>query len=99
MPHSESPKGKSSPAAVKDEPMDDAAIPSQVEDHAVGEADVDMDQSQSQSQTQGRDEQTKKDVKLEDLFADVDSDDDFPSSAPVPKQEPASSPPTADLPR
>ncbi|KAL2210789.1 prim-pol domain-containing protein [Sarocladium strictum] len=57
-----------------------------------------MAQSQNDSETQGRDGTEKKEVKLDELFADVDSDDDFPSSAPVPKQEAASSPPPASLP-
>jgi DNA primase small subunit len=79
--------------------MDDAvAIPSQIEGHPETEGDVDMTQSQNDSETQGRDGTEKKEVKLDELFADVDSDDDFPSSAPVPKQEAASSPPPASLP-
>ncbi len=36
-------------------------------------------------------EESKKDVKLEDLFADEDSDDEFPSSRP--QDEPTSSAP------
>lgn len=100
MPHSLSPNSKSSPAAVKDEPMDDAAIPGEIEGHPDAN-DVDMDQTPTQSQTQGREAEegeAKKEVKLDELFADVDSDEDFPSSAPVPKQEPSSSPTPADVP-
>ncbi|EQK98565.1 eukaryotic and archaeal DNA primase small subunit [Ophiocordyceps sinensis CO18] len=37
----------------------------------------------------------KKEVKLEDLFADVDSDEEFPSSAPVKHEDPSSSSPTS----
>lgn len=85
--------------------MEDTAMPSQVEEQAEEAADADGDvdmnqsQSQSQSQTQGRDQlpdPTKKDVKLEDLFADDDSDEEFPSSAPV-KQHAPSSPPLEDI--
>ena len=36
--------------------------------------------------------QEKKDVKLEDLFADVDSDEEFPSSRPQDSQDKPSSP-------
>ena len=86
MPHSVSPNSKSSPAAVKDEPMEeDSAIPSSV---ANADGDVDMDQAQTKPEQ----------VKLEDLFADVDDevdgDGEFPSSAPV-DALPGSQSPTA----
>lgn len=81
MPHS-IPAGKSSPGAVKDEPMDDAGIPSSV-GQAAADADVDMAEDTKPA---------KNNVKLDDLFANDDSDDEeFPSSAPVKAEQ--SSPP------
>ena len=53
---------------------DETAIPNGISQAA--NADTDM----------GEAEDAKKDIKLEDLFADVDSDDEFPSSAPAPAQ-------------
>ena len=80
--------------------MDDAAIPGEIEGHPdVNDVDMDETPTQSQTQTQEADgKDAKKEVKLDELFADVDSDEDFPSSAPVPKQEPSSSPMPADVP-
>lgn len=73
-----------SPAgSVKDEPMEDSGIPDSVTVAADG--DVAMGEAEAAD--------VKKEVKLDELFADVDSDDEFPSSAP--KQEPVSSPPPA----
>lgn len=41
-------------------------------------------------------EEEKKDVKLEDLFADVNSDEEFPSQKPTQSQpSPTSSPPAS----
>lgn len=74
MPHSTTPEAMSSPAPVKDEPMEEAGIEAPLAPADAPAADVDMDESKD----------TKKDIKkLEDLFDDVDSDDEFPSSAPV----------------
>lgn len=78
-------ESKSSPSAVKDEPMEDkVAIPNGVS-HAADGDDVDMAEA----------EDVKKDVKLEDLFADVDSDEEFPSSVPAAKPASGSSSPAA----
>jgi DNA primase small subunit len=41
------------------------------------------------------DADAKNEVKLEDLFADVDSDDEFPSSRPNNQNSKPSSPPVA----
>ncbi|KAI1343689.1 prim-pol domain-containing protein [Xylariaceae sp. FL0016] len=79
MPHSVSP-GSKSPAAQ------DAMADSPVQN---GETDVVM--AEAIAAPNGEE---KKDVKLEDLFADVDSDDEFPSSA-KPGEEKPSSPPVA----
>lgn len=79
MPHSiDDPQ--SSPAAVKDEPMEeDAGIPNDV-DAAASNADDDVDMIGAQDSSAAV---KKEDVKLEQLFDDVDSDEEFPSSAPV----------------
>lgn len=75
MPHSTDAEARSSPAAVKDEPMEDGgAVPD----------DVEMAELQDDAATvAAAAEEPKKDVKLEELFDDVDSDEEFPSSAPV----------------
>lgn len=80
---------QSSTSTVKDEPMEDsAAIPDGIA-HATNGDDIEMGDAQDQA--------VKNEVKLEDLFADVDSDEEFPSSAPVVKQL-SSSPEEAALP-
>lgn len=56
-------------------------------DVTMGEADADAD-VEAEAKT-NCDE--KKDVKLEDLFADADSDEEFPSSRPA-QVKPSSSP-------
>lgn len=90
MPHAEG----SSPAAVKDEPVDDAGITSSIPQGAQ-EDDVDMLDA---SHAAADDAAIKKtDVKLDDLFANDDSDDEFPSSAPV-KAAPSSPPQRAASP-
>jgi DNA primase small subunit len=73
MPHSITPEAMSSPRPVKDEPVEeDNGIPSGTA--PVQDGDVDMAEAGD----------VKKEVKqLEDLFDDDDSDDEFPSSAPV----------------
>lgn len=72
--------------------MEDAAIPSQVAEATNGDGDVDMDENPKQEDGESA-LAAKKEVKLEELFADVDSDEEFPSSAPAP--QPTSSPPSA----
>ncbi len=85
MPHAES---QSSPAPVKDEAMDDSGIPSSI--GPSNEDDIDMVDPNGAPEVE---QPSKKgDVKLDELFADVDSDEEFPSSAPV-KAEPRSSSP------
>ncbi|KEY67951.1 hypothetical protein S7711_02159 [Stachybotrys chartarum IBT 7711] len=87
MPHAIPEEAPSSPRPVKDEPMDDAGVPENTE-QAV-DTDVDMSDTQDSkpaSQT------VKPEVKLEDLFDDLDSDEDIPSSAPVQDGPPSSLP-------
>jgi DNA primase small subunit len=94
MPHSISPN------PIKDEPMDaEAGIPSDaVPAKSSADDDVDMnDEPQTEAPPAGQAEEVKKEVKLDELFADEDSDEEFPSSAPV-KREGASSPARAASP-
>jgi DNA primase small subunit len=105
MPHSISPNSGDAATTVKDEPMDgEAGIPSNSvpAGTAVTAADDDVDmndeaQTEAEAPSAGQAEEAKKEVKLDELFADVDSDDEFPSSAPV-KREGASSPARAASP-
>lgn len=76
MPHAEG----SSPAAVKDEPVDDAGITSSI---PQGDDDDDVDMLDASHAAADAAAVKKTDVKLDDLFANDDSDDEFPSSAPV----------------
>lgn len=62
---------------------------------AMDDADIDMNEVEAPSA--GQTEPSKKEVKLDELFADDDSDDEFPSSAPV-KREAVSSPARAASP-
>ncbi|KAF5677193.1 DNA primase small subunit [Fusarium heterosporum] len=72
MPHSVESGAMSSPRNVKDEPMEEAGI----SDETPNEPEADSNMAET--------EDVKKEVKkLEDLFDDVDSDDEFPSSAAV----------------
>lgn len=56
------------------------------------DGDVPMEEA-GQSPVANGEHSPKKDVKLDELFADVDSDDEFPSSRP--QDEPSSSSPSA----
>lgn len=94
MPHSISPN------PIKDEPMDgDAGIPSDAAPAKTPtDDDADMnDEPQAEAPPAGQAEEVKKEVQLDELFADEDSDEEFPSSAPV-KREGASSPARAASP-
>ncbi|KAL7814797.1 hypothetical protein V8C26DRAFT_403228 [Trichoderma gracile] len=93
MPHSLSP--------TKDEQMDGEAAenPSNAApaDTAAAMDDADVDMNEVEAPSAGQAEPSKKEVKLDELFADDDSDDEFPSSAPV-KREAVSSPARAASP-
>lgn len=67
--------------------MDDAGVPENTE-QAV---DTDIDMSDTQD-SKPASQTVKPDVKLEDLFDDLDSDEDIPSSAPVQDGPPSSLP-------
>lgn len=80
MPHSITPEAMSSPNTVKDEPTEETAISNEVAPAPA--ADVDMAGAEENAEESKED--SKKDIKkLEDLFDEDDSDDEFPSSAPV----------------
>ena len=85
MPHSVSPDARDAAdehaPAMADEPTANGA--SQATD-----GDVAMDEAEA-PQASG----DKKDVKLDELFADMDSDDEFPSSREPRSDLPASSSP------
>ncbi|KAK5995726.1 DNA primase small subunit [Cladobotryum mycophilum] len=72
-----------SPGIVKDEPMEDeTGIPSGISEAVPAAStadDVDMNEASASKA------EPKKDIKLEELFDDDDSDAEFPSSAPVKK--------------
>ncbi|KAI0017108.1 prim-pol domain-containing protein [Xylariomycetidae sp. FL0641] len=90
MPHSVTEPSKDSPApAEADDKMADA--PAQNDDGQAADNDIPMAETEPTPETTNGD--GKKEVKLEDLFADVESDEEFPSSRP--KDEKASSPPIA----
>lgn len=94
MPHSIKEPHSSSPAAVKDEPMDEAGIPGSVEAANNDEDDIDMVQVPANG---GETAVKKEDVKLDQLFADVDSDEEFPSSAPVKEARSSPQPPASPV--
>lgn len=78
MPHSVSPEANSpNTATVPDETMADSPVPngtSQATEDDVAMAEADAPATAPPEE--------KKEVKLEELFADADSDDEFPSSRP-----------------
>lgn len=71
-------------------------IPTVTESQAT-DGDVAMADDAATAEAPSTTVEVKKEVKLDDLFADVDSDDEFPSSRPN-EAPPPSSPPTATLP-
>lgn len=91
MPHSVTsgspPADQQQASVTMDEATDNVA--SQASD-----GDVAMTDAATAEEVPVTDANDKKEVKLEELFADVDSDDEFPSSRPNETQAP-SSPPTA----
>jgi DNA primase small subunit len=89
MPHSvlaESEAPQAEEVTMEDGPVANGDAP------RVAEEDVDMADAAPEPSLAVDDttEEKKEDVKLEDLFADADSDDEFPSSHPAEKT-PASS--------
>lgn len=84
MPHSVSPEAKPSEPDVN---MDVAAteeIHETAEEQSQDAEDADNDMTMEEAGIQGEivaEVEVKQEVKLEDLFADVESDEEFPSSA------------------
>ncbi len=94
MPHSESPEPKSAPDAdahLEDAPAADVVLPNGNGDSQVTDGDVAMEDAGDAVTLPIKKE--VKEVKLDDLFADADSDEEFPSSRP--KEELVSSSPEA----
>lgn len=59
-----------------------------VDSQTAEDADVDMAEGpQQEQQPIVKDEEDKKEVKLDDLFADVESDEEFPSTKPKAEEE------------
>lgn len=85
MPHSVSPEAQEPDSEAVDMIADVRADPG---DPATERQDEDQDMTMAEADVQGEDvtqstdsnEQEKQEVKLEDLFADVESDEEFPSS-------------------
>lgn len=101
MPHSVSPKADSHNDTnnAAEAIMADAPIPN---DNSQQNADNDVAMTEANAaDVPATDGEEKKEVKLEDLFADAadaESDEEFPSSRPV-KDYFSSSPEAPDLPR
>lgn len=75
MPHSIKEEMPSSP------PVADAILPDADEIAANDEVDADQEMTMVEAGVQeGPSQHVKEEVKLEDLFADIDSDEEFPSS-------------------
>lgn len=98
MPYSVSAESKSpGPIAPSEETMAESDV-ANGNDHQTPESDVDVDIAMAEVEPAAEEAPVasgdKKEVKLEDLFADVDSDDEFPSSK-EPQLTPESSSPSA----
>lgn len=93
MPHSESPATSppiATPTSEEFDKMEQDAAAVKAETQP-DETDGDITMAEMNPLQPG--DEAKKDVKLEDLFADVDSDDEFPSEKPTQSQPlPTSSP-------
>ncbi|KAL7958494.1 hypothetical protein V8C34DRAFT_148354 [Trichoderma compactum] len=95
MPHSLSPNSSNASAVKDEQPDGESGIPTNVAPAetaaTMADDDVDVDMNEAEAPPAGQAEESKKEVRLDELFADDDSDDEFPSSAPV-KREGVSSP-------
>ncbi|KAH9906060.1 prim-pol domain-containing protein [Xylariomycetidae sp. FL2044] len=79
MPHSVTARSEGSPSGAEETTMAET----QTLNGDSQATDNDITMAEPQALPTASDNEEKKDVKLEDLFADVDSDDEFPSSKPV----------------
>ena len=103
MPHSE-PVESDVHEAEEVKMEEDAAEPAEAQRQSPIKEDIDMADAapeptgvaeqvaNEEPKEEGTSERKKEDVKLEDLFADVDSDDEFPSSRPADGTASSSSP-------
>ncbi|KAI0123706.1 eukaryotic and archaeal DNA primase small subunit [Xylariales sp. AK1849] len=90
MPHSVTSEPES-PPTLREESMTDAA--SQNVHSQTSNDDITMAEPNTlPGPSNGTNGEVKKEVKLEDLFADVDSDEEFPSSRPNDENKASSSP-------
>lgn len=81
MPHSITPEAGTPPAGTE-ETMTDATVQNG-DSQASNDHDITMAEPQALANARStEDDASKKEVKLEDLFADVESDEEFPSSRP-----------------
>ncbi|KAH8840480.1 hypothetical protein MCOR27_006467 [Pyricularia oryzae] len=97
MPHSISPEGSQTGAGADAAAAARPAPPTSNDTKQSPSEDIVMEDTEAvppkQEESQSE-EQIKKEVKLDELFADDDSDEEFPSSRPVEDSKP-SSPPAA----
>lgn len=85
MPHSTSLEDSDTPLADRILPEDTAEQPQKEEEISQASDDVDQDMTMADVEVAGDEVEStnaeiKPEVKLEDLFADMDSDDEFSSS-------------------
>lgn len=69
------------PQEVEVDVSDTQTLKEESQEHNVGDRDIIMTESDAESKIPSVKEEIKPEVKLEDLFADVESDEEFPSSA------------------
>ncbi|KXJ90231.1 DNA primase small subunit [Microdochium bolleyi] len=86
MPHSTSPDPKSAEPLNQQTMAEPSTTPADAQT-ALEDGDVEMAEGSQQEQQPAAKAEEKKEVKLDDLFADVDSDEEFPSSKPVKEEE------------
>lgn len=83
MPHSVSPEKESPPAGIEEAMADTTIQNGASQTSNDDDDDITMAEPDAlSSATNGASAEEKSEVKLEDLFADVESDDEFPSSRP-----------------
>lgn len=78
MPHAVSPNSQ----ATHEPTTEDMSEGATQNEHDEQPPDADVPMADDADESNGINGDDKKDVKLEDLFADVDSDEEFPSSKP-----------------
>jgi DNA primase small subunit len=95
MPHSVSPQDPATLDEIESQPSTTTLVANETQNgdsQSSNFSEADMRMADTDSQEQMVAEMPKKleeasEVKLEDLFADMDSDEEFPSSAPGVKAE------------